>query len=841
MTEARVRERLAAAGWEWRRSGTMERVWPDGTFWRCTYGTTRAGRCEGDIPKGLIFATGDEVFVVDVLGFTDPAGMGFEGVDRTAAGLDLLAAASPGGTLAKNVLKPLMARAAVFRERSVRPIGLSGFMLEEMPRRPAGPLIPAIAAADGSSDRWLDVAFAALDARMLHVALESFDRALAAGAEPGLAELWRGWLLMEADPVEAATALERAADGGMAGPATCLLAGIRPVDWERATREDPGYLLGWLSRVLELGESGRAREALRVIDEAAALHPGAKVHHYRGWVHALLGDEDAALDDLAEAVRLAPWITEEILADPDHDGLRGHLDFWRLTDRRAADNEQNPQATEVLRRLAVQTAARAPDGWRRATFTIGGGTRGYYTLPDGALKNHGLPFDLRKALRLGRGTAVTMVVHPSGWFEAAVGGRAENSGVACVLDEEALPSGPGDEVDGPADPTQAGDPAEAVRLLRAYLQRREEILGYSDELPPPAADREEMFADLDHALPDDLRALYDVMDGDDDLGLIDNGYDWLSASFVSELGSDHVWVDNVPLFDPDPWRIMLDDGPPGAVRRSIDRDGWIPFADGGNNEYLAVDMDPGPGGRPGQVIRIGLRRDGPTYVADSVTSLLRRHVEALERGDWTCEDDDLRIDLGDMALARENENAPDASTVWACREVLNPGHNTQSLWVRGGGDIDLGTVRGTRLLKLELTQCRSADLSPLRDTAVEALTLQDVEALDLAPIAGHPTLRAVRVRAHHAVDLEPLVTAPRLYALDLCGSSVMDLAALGRMSRLRYLSLRYEQWQELWRQNVTLPGLAMAVLSDDPSPSRIAEWARRLPRGGGVQHYIGQY
>ncbi|XVQ06340.1 hypothetical protein ACQP1W_27150 [Spirillospora sp. CA-255316] len=52
---------------------------------------------------------------------------------------------------------------------------------------------------------------------------------------------------------------------------------------------------------------------------------------------------------------------------------------------------------------------------------------------------------------------------------------------------------------------------------------------------------------------------------------------------------------------------------------------------------------------------------------------------------------------------------------------------------------------------------------------------------------------------------------------------------------------RFQQWLELWRRDITPPGLAMAVLSGDPSPSTVAEWVRRLPEGGGVQHYIGQY
>ncbi|MFI0454357.1 TPR end-of-group domain-containing protein [Actinomadura sp. 6N118] len=850
MTDARVRELLAAAGWEPCADGTMERVWPDGTRWRCVYGPTKAGRCEGDIAEGLIFETDEDVYIVDVLGFTDPEGMVLDRADRTAVVLDFLAAASAGRSFVRNVLKPLMVHAAVFRERSLRPVGL---IVEGMPRRPAGPLGAAVAAADGSPDRWLDVAFSALDARLLHVALEAFDRALAAGAEPGLAELWRGWLLMEADPAKAAEALERAADGGMAGPAICLLGSIRPVDWERATREDPAFLAGWLTRGLRLAKSGHLDDALRVLDQAASLHPDAEVRYYRGYVRTLLGDDDAALDDLAEAIRLDPCITEEILSDPDLDGLRGHEGFQRLTRPRADENEQDPQATGVLQRFAAKVAAQAPDGWRRAELALdwsisdwgsGWGGSGSFILADGTKDHSALPFDvLHKGLPSthGRAGVIRMAVHASGWFEASFG-LDKDSGAAFVLDEEALPNDPGNDQEGPADATQAGDPDEAVRLLGTYLQRREAILGRPEELPPPAEDREEEFADLGHSLPADLRALYEVADGDGDAGLIDNGYEWFSASDLSflHMGGDHYWMDGV-LPDTRPWSTILDPGPPWSVRRSLDRAGWIPFADAGNNDYLAVDMDPGPGGRPGQVIRIGLRRSHPAYVADSVTSLLRRHVEALDRGDWVHEDGDLRIDLGEMSYERERENEPGEATLWGDRDAVNPSVNTQVLGVTGGGDIDLEAVRGTRLLQMKLAECRSADLSPLRDTPVEALTLLDMEAVDLSPLAGHPTLRAVTVRVHHAVDLEPLVTAPRLHTLDLGGAQALDLAALGRIDRLRYLSMSYEQWLELWRRDITLPGLAMAVLSGSPSPSTVAQWAQRLPKGERVQHYIGQY
>ncbi|MEU6715441.1 SMI1/KNR4 family protein [Nonomuraea sp. NPDC046802] len=70
---------------------------------------------------------------------------------------------------------------------------------------------------------------------------------------------------------------------------------------------------------------------------------------------------------------------------------------------------------------------------------------------------------------------------------------------------------------------------------------------------------------------------------------------------------------------------------PGGVQRP----GWIWFAFDPGGNWLAVDMDAAPNGRPGQVIAVGVDYPkGPTYIADSVTTFLRCLVEALERGDY---------------------------------------------------------------------------------------------------------------------------------------------------------------------------------------------------------------
>jgi cell wall assembly regulator SMI1 len=94
-------------------------------------------------------------------------------------------------------------------------------------------------------------------------------------------------------------------------------------------------------------------------------------------------------------------------------------------------------------------------------------------------------------------------------------------------------------------------------------------------------------------------------------------------------GTTRDWTDD-PLSG-----AVFDATGPGTVRRLMSRDGWIVVGVNEEGDFLSVEMDPGPAGRPGRVIIIGGDYDGaPAYVADSVTTLLRRRAEALERRDY---------------------------------------------------------------------------------------------------------------------------------------------------------------------------------------------------------------
>lgn len=375
------------------------------------------------------------------------------------------------------------------------------------------------------------------------------------------------------------------------------------------------------------------------------------------------------------------------------------------------------------------------------------------------------------------------------------------------IDYDFLVPDRGDEQEGPSNPVPAGDPDEAVRLFHEYRRRTAEILGFEEELPEPASeeDLDAVEERLGFAFPPDLRALYGIADGE--------GYEITNSIFdrhpwhsLDEIGDeDEDWLLALD-WEYEPQRsVIFDADPPNAVRRSVLRPGWIQFANDTGGNWLAVDMDPGPEGRPGQVIAIGVdHTDGPLYVADSVTTFLRRLVEALERGDYRVHDKNLWIeaDLPDgLSVDRARTWYTDGASASAQTEQLPP---VQKARVSGVGDLAfLAALPNVR--SLALSGSGSPDLSPLRERPVEYLDL-DLGTVDLTELAGHPELRSLSVTSTQPVDLAPLRAVPHLWALDIAGASVADLTAVTELEGLRFLELTHDQWLEL---RDDLPPLAL--------------------------------
>lgn len=503
---------------------------------------------------------------------------------------------------------------------------------------------------------------------------------------------------------------------------------------------------------------------------------------------------------------------------------------------------------EVLRSTAAQVAAGAPQGWRRGWVHAyrGPSSSGHrasgYEMPDGTIGGMRVGLGgLSKLYQLSgvspADLTVELAVESSGRFEAVTSQaiiRDDSGRFLYVLRPDTLPREPGADQDPQSNPAPAGDPEEAVRLFRAYMRKRADITGEKELLPDPLdpAERAALLDAFPGDLPPDLVALYGEADGDDEIGLF-HGHPWFSlkstTTFVHHR-PERKWTDD-PL-----WSMTGDGEPPGAIRRQLSSPRWIPFATSTGGDYLAVDMDPGPAGRPGQVIRVGIHYDGaPLYVADSVTTMLRRLVEALDRGDY--EEDDGYLDVD----ARLPSYLDDSRTYWRGEAPIpKKPRRIQSLVVDKVRELDLEPVRGAPHLRLvALFGEGPVDLRPLREVPLEALRLE-LNAADLSPLAGHPTLRVVTLRTREFVHLGVLRTLPRLEGLELAESAVQDLAVIGELNGLLSLTLSPEQWRRLGKP----PPLAAAGLGGDPTPGQIHEWAARFTPDeglGGCEYFAGRF
>lgn len=379
--------------------------------------------------------------------------------------------------------------------------------------------------------------------------------------------------------------------------------------------------------------------------------------------------------------------------------------------------------------------------------------------------------------------------------------------VLYVIDEDFVLPDRGDEQEGPESAAPAADPDEAVRLFHHYRRLTAQALGYEEALPEPAS--EEDLAGLEDqlglALPPDLRALYGIADGDGDLvnPLFDR-HPWLALADIGD--QDDEWLDIAQEWGYEPWRqTVFDAQPSNAVRRSPLRPGWLRFAIDTGGNWLAVDMDPGPYGRPGQVIAVGVDyAEGPVYVADSVTTFLRRLVEAMERGDYRHHDRSLWIDAD---LARRPGHTRYSDDRPSRAGASHAGPHVQEVRVAGVADCAfLDAV--PEVLSLALSSKGSPDLTPLDARPVEYLEL-DVESADLTAPARNRELRSLSVTCKRPVELAPLRAVPHLWALDIAAAPVADIATVTELKGLRYLEVTQAQWRELADLG-ELPSLALA-------------------------------
>ncbi|MFG2002742.1 tetratricopeptide repeat protein [Spirillospora sp. NPDC048911] len=318
---------------------------PEALWWRCAFPET----------AGTVAETWN--LMIDVTGATGPELPFDDHDDQLEEMLALIRRSAPdllAGEPFDRLCQGLVAAAAVHYWRGQRWTLARmrfGEDVKVAPSRDTGLTLEEAAAEvrahPDDGDRWLAAGFAAVKAQLPHLAVTTFGKAAELGVAGGLPLMCRGWLRRYLNPHAALDDLERAAAGGGVTGESHRLRGL-VLNWvigdveqsiaafTRGTTEDPAHVTCWAWRGLILAKSGRAAEAVEVLTEATELHADGELWYFLGYAQMLTGEHGPALDSLEQAVRLSPWLANEIVEDLDLHPLRTDPRFARLPELAAA-------------------------------------------------------------------------------------------------------------------------------------------------------------------------------------------------------------------------------------------------------------------------------------------------------------------------------------------------------------------------------------------------------------------------------------------------------------------------------------------------------------------------
>ncbi|NBH09270.1 SMI1/KNR4 family protein [Amycolatopsis sp. SID8362] len=387
-----------------------------------------------------------------------------------------------------------------------------------------------------------------------------------------------------------------------------------------------------------------------------------------------------------------------------------------------------------------------------------------------------------------------------------------------------------------AEPTGAPtDPrvrAEIFRLTAEYAEAYARIKGAAPPWPAGKTEAELAAAEarMGVRLPEDLRALYLVADGDpQETGLLGpyshDPLDHVVANYLEGEPGSYGWEDGL-----DDDGVVFETVPFGHVKRLSRNDWWITFGGDRAMNYVAVDVDPAARGHAGQVLEYGRDIYGPLrYVATSVTAMLTEVLTALRAGRFEDPGEQYLIaetELREAAERSYNEVISKAAELDLPSVVAElPGRElVQEVYLNDAADVDLavfGPLTALRRLSVNRATAVTASIGGL--AALESAEIE-AESVDLAGLAAHPVLWDLRLEGvQEPLDLGVLRTLPRLTRLHLAGSAVPDLGQVADLPGLRVLGLDAGQVRRLLDLGRPLPRLAALFVSGRTTLPEMAE------------------
>ncbi|WP_433580383.1 SMI1/KNR4 family protein [Nocardia brasiliensis] len=375
-------------------------------------------------------------------------------------------------------------------------------------------------------------------------------------------------------------------------------------------------------------------------------------------------------------------------------------------------------------------------------------------------------------------------------------------------------------------PTDSAVLATVRELVREYIEAYTAAHSRAPELAAGMAEGGIAAAEarIGRRLPEDLRALYRLIGYDhDDRGVL--GISRLSplsdvaASHLSDnptvmgLSADGRSVGDDSLFSGD--RVVSEGWPHSMIQRVSRSAGWVFIGTSDRNAH-AVDLDPGPAGRRGQLIEVGLGYESATRWAESVTEALQKSIESQRAPENFGS-------LYDTAQPTHTRRLHDpAETI----EDLPDKFAVQKLELRLRDSFDAAEFAALPMLRrLRIDGIRTLNLAVPQDIPLESLCVS-APHIDLEPLSGHPVLWDVHLAgAQHPVRIAPLAALKNLQRLDISEIDIADPEIIAELADLRVLVANPQQWRRLRELDAVPANLAAAELAGDASFAEEAAWA----------------
>ena len=170
---------------------------------------------------------------------------------------------------------------------------------------------------------------------------------------------------------------------------------------------------------------------------------------------------------------------------------------------------------------------------------------------------------------------------------------------------------------------------DLARIARSVAARMPES-GPLFASPATAAAVAQTEAALGFSLPDDVRALYELADGQADGPSLLNAFSLMSLAEMVEAAAflNDFFPDGYNEENPDHAPIEPDAG----IKPTWWSPYWVPLMTNDGGDYYCADLDPADGGTVGQIIAYFHDEIFRLHIASSVASLLHMVAEGLEDG-----------------------------------------------------------------------------------------------------------------------------------------------------------------------------------------------------------------